>query len=95
MGIGVFHPPCEVVQFSTDVNVAKDAWPGVNPESALMAIVSCQTVQGATGLDRQDLLRRFAVNWTPESFLRDCKPLNLILNAINNRFFSKSANLDL
>ncbi|KAF7967328.1 hypothetical protein HWV62_34705 [Athelia sp. TMB] len=48
------------------------SWSGISSQNALMAIISNQNVQEATGLDRPGLLRRFSMKWTPESALKDC-----------------------
>jgi hypothetical protein len=48
-------------------------WSGMSSEAALAAITSNQSVQEATGLDRQGLLRRFSVKWTADAALRACK----------------------
>ena len=40
---------------------------------ALSALASSKRVQDATGLDRQDLLRRFAQPWSPEHALSECE----------------------
>jgi hypothetical protein len=57
--VGTFHPPHEITEFSADPDATLDSWIGVDAEAALLAIVSKQNVQEATGLDRQGLLRRF------------------------------------
>ncbi|KAG1752645.1 uncharacterized protein EDB91DRAFT_1243408 [Suillus paluster] len=46
-------------------------WSSVNAEEALAILVSSKSVQEATGLDRQGLLRRFSVRWTVDIALRD------------------------
>ncbi|KAG0709779.1 hypothetical protein DFH29DRAFT_885776 [Suillus ampliporus] len=52
-------------------------WSSVNAEEALAILVSSKSVQEATGLDRQGLLRRFSVKWTVDMALRDSdKPSN-------------------
>ena len=48
-------------------------WSGVSSEAMLAAITSSQSVQEATGLDRQGLLQRFSVTWTADAALRACK----------------------
>lgn len=69
----VFQRPREPIHFSSADAVTSDSWSGVDAEVALMAIVSSQNIQEATGLDRQGLLRRFSHKWTADSALRDCK----------------------
>ncbi|KAJ7590858.1 hypothetical protein C8J56DRAFT_934069 [Mycena floridula] len=65
---GVYHPP----QQPQDVPATPaDIWAGVDAESALLAIVSNQSVQEATGIDKSGLLRRFSNKWTVETALRD------------------------
>ncbi|KDQ64639.1 hypothetical protein JAAARDRAFT_28278 [Jaapia argillacea MUCL 33604] len=43
----------------------------LDTEAALTAIIACPTVQLATGLDGQTLLRKLACQWTPESAFKD------------------------
>ncbi|KAI0701799.1 hypothetical protein BC835DRAFT_1411283 [Cytidiella melzeri] len=43
----------------------------LDPEPLLLAIVSNKTVQDATGLDRQGLLRKFSAPWSAESAYRE------------------------
>jgi protein EFR3 len=73
LGVGSFHTRREAKHFSSDCDMTMDRWQGLDPESALMAIVSSANVQRATGLDRQGLLQRFTVKWTVESSLKDCE----------------------
>lgn len=46
-------------------------WSGVSSEAVLEAITCNKSVQEATGLDRQGLLRRFSATWTADAALRD------------------------
>jgi protein EFR3 len=70
----IFHTPRTPVSFlNTDPDSPTVSWTGIDPEAALMAIVSCRNVQEATGLDRQGLLQRFTAKWTPDSALRECE----------------------
>jgi hypothetical protein len=49
------------------------SWSNVNAEEALAILVSSKSVQEATGLDRQALLRRCSAKWTVDTALRDGK----------------------
>jgi hypothetical protein len=73
LGVGSFHTRREAKHFSSDCDITNDRWQGLDPESALIAIVSSVNVQRATGLDQQGLLQRFAVKWTVEFSLKDCE----------------------
>ncbi|KII95247.1 hypothetical protein PLICRDRAFT_207863 [Plicaturopsis crispa FD-325 SS-3] len=68
---GLYHPPRQPIHLPSDADTPAEPWTGLDIEAALMAIVSCQNAQDATGLDRQGLLRRFAYKWTPESALKE------------------------
>ncbi|KAG1783176.1 hypothetical protein EV702DRAFT_1176389 [Suillus placidus] len=46
-------------------------WSNVNAEEALAILASAKSVQEATGLDRQGLLRRCSAKWTVDMALRD------------------------
>lgn len=48
-------------------------WSGVDTEAAIKAIGTCATVLEATHLDEATLLRRLAVQWTPESAMKECE----------------------
>ncbi|KAG2152388.1 hypothetical protein BD769DRAFT_1623975 [Suillus cothurnatus] len=54
---------------------AVGSWSNVNAEEALAILVSSKSVQEATGLDRQALLRRCSAKWTVDTALRDGSPL--------------------
>src|SRR5262245_15182753 len=70
----VFCAPSVPALFSPmDSGSLSRTWTGVDPEAALMAIVSSHNAQEATGLDRQGLLQRFTAKWTPDSALKDCR----------------------
>jgi hypothetical protein len=45
----------------------------VNPELVVQALASNRNVQVVTGLDRQTLLKRLAVDWTMEIALKYCQ----------------------
>lgn len=70
---GVLPQAREPVLFAQAESKPPTSWTGVNAEAALMAIVTSQRVQEATGLDRQGLLRRFSQQWTADSALTDCQ----------------------
>ncbi|KZP02598.1 hypothetical protein FIBSPDRAFT_1055768 [Athelia psychrophila] len=61
----------EPVLFNPGETKSKSSWSGISSQNALMTIVSSQSVQEATGLDRPGLLRRFSMKWTAESALKD------------------------
>ncbi|GJE84131.1 hypothetical protein PsYK624_002070 [Phanerochaete sordida] len=70
---GSFHAP------RTPVPMAESAPEGsvraLDTEGLLLALVSCETVQEATSLDRQGLLRKFTAPWSAESsFKEDGQP---------------------
>jgi hypothetical protein len=56
------HPPFPCV-----------SWPGVDLDAALMAIASCETIQEATGMDKDGLHRQISSKWTAEAALRNCE----------------------
>lgn len=65
---GVFHSsrrPTSVLDAPSDLSVQD-----LDSEGLLLALVSHQTVQDATGLDRQGLLRKLTAQWTAESALK-------------------------
>jgi protein EFR3 len=67
-------PLQNIVPFpSGETYTASTTWSGVDTEAALLALVSSPNLQEATQLDRQGLLRRFNVRWTPQSALKDCQ----------------------
>jgi protein EFR3 len=47
--------------------------PCIDPEVVLPALASSPALQAITGLDRSGLLRRFAIEWTVELALKECK----------------------
>lgn len=63
-----------------DVEMPK--WSFVNAEEARAILVSSRSVQEATGLDRQGLLRRFSIKWTVDTALNDCETSHLELTAV-------------
>lgn len=67
------HLTREPILFTSTESKPPTSWTGLNAETALMAVVTSQRVQEATGLDRQGLLRRFAQPWTADSALTDCQ----------------------
>jgi len=71
---GVLRPAEAAVAFPSSPGDAEVAqWSSVNPEEARAILVSSKSVQEATGLDRQGLLRRFSVKWTVDMALNDCE----------------------
>lgn len=71
---GVLRPAEPVIAFPTSEGDAEVAqWSSVNAEEARAILVSSKSVQEATGLDRQGLLRRFSVKWTVDMALNDCE----------------------
>lgn len=70
--VGSHLSPRSVVGFSSDP-IGITPWSGVDVEAVLAAITSNQSVQEATGLDKNGLLRRFSAKWTAEAALRDCQ----------------------
>ena len=75
----MLHATREPVGFPFIESKPLSSWTGVNAETALMALVTSQRIQEATGLDRQGLLRRFAQPWTADSALTDCQFFLLLL----------------
>lgn len=69
------RPAPEPVLFIAAETKPASLWSGLSSQSALMSIISNQSVQEATGLDRPGLLRRFSAKWTAESALRECKSI--------------------
>jgi len=69
--ISILHAPREPVQFNSAVSKPDASWTGINADAALMAIVSSERVQEATGLDQQGLLRRLAQQWSADSALKE------------------------
>lgn len=70
-GPGTFHPPHNPAPI--DNPPADECVRSLDSEGLLMALVSCETVQEATSLDRQGLLRKFTASWTAESAFKDGK----------------------
>ncbi|KAG2154934.1 uncharacterized protein EDB93DRAFT_124660 [Suillus bovinus] len=69
---GVLRPAQTAVRFPPiEVEEAVGIWSNVNAEEALAILVSSKSVQEATGLDRQGLLRRCSAKWTVEIALKD------------------------
>lgn len=66
---GAFHAPRQPIPV-TDA-AADSAVRALDTEGLLLALVSSETVQEATSLDRQGLLRKFTVSWSAESAFRD------------------------
>jgi hypothetical protein len=67
------HPsPRSSIKFPSD-SPETTLWSGVSAEAMLEAITSDRFMQEATGLDRQGLLRRLSVKWTPDAALKNCK----------------------
>lgn len=69
---GVLRPAQTEVRFPPiEAEGAVGSWSNVNAEEALAILVSSKSVQDATGLDRQGLLRRCSAKWTIDTALRD------------------------
>lgn len=69
---GVLRPAQTEVRFPPiEAEGAVEPWSNVNAEEALAILVSSKSVQEATGLDRQGLLRRCSAKWTVDTALRD------------------------
>ncbi|KAF7793699.1 hypothetical protein EIP86_004815 [Pleurotus ostreatoroseus] len=67
---GAFQPPQEPSTFANGTTPSADNM-SIDSQGLLTSIVSNKTVQDATGLDRQDLLRRFTASWSAESAFRN------------------------
>lgn len=72
---GTFGPSPEPIAFGSTENFSADVLPVFDSELLLMAIVSCQNVQDATGLDKDSLLRRLAAEWSAECAFKNCEPV--------------------
>ena len=70
--IGNVHNAVLFASESEEVSL-QEVYPLLDPEALILAIVSNKTVQDATGLDRQGLLRRFSASWSAESAFRECE----------------------
>jgi hypothetical protein len=71
---GALRPAQTEVRFPPiEAEGAVEPWSNVNAEEALAMLVSSKSVQEATGLDRQGLLRRCSAKWTVDMALRDCE----------------------
>ncbi|KAG2156199.1 hypothetical protein DEU56DRAFT_224351 [Suillus clintonianus] len=69
---GVLRPAQTAVMFPPIEGEGEvGPWSDVNAEEALAVLVSSKSVQEATGLDRQGLLRRCSAKWTVDMALRD------------------------
>ncbi|KAG1815553.1 uncharacterized protein BJ212DRAFT_1357221 [Suillus subaureus] len=69
---GVLRPAQREVSFPPmGAEEAVGPWSNVNAEEALAILVSSKSVQEATGLDRQALLRRCSAKWTVDMAFRD------------------------
>jgi hypothetical protein len=75
---GILRPAQTEVRFPPiEAEGAVGSWSNVNAEEALAILVSSKSVQEATGLDRQALLRRCSAKWTVDTALRDAdRPSN-------------------
>ncbi|KAG1840083.1 hypothetical protein DFJ58DRAFT_858586 [Suillus subalutaceus] len=75
---GVLRPAQTEVRFPPiEAEGAVGPWSNVNAEEALAILVSSKSVQEATGLDRQGLLRRCSAKWSVDMALRDAdRPSN-------------------
>ncbi|PSS05382.1 hypothetical protein PHLCEN_2v3871 [Hermanssonia centrifuga] len=67
---GRFHPAREPISFDA-TNVDAEKVHQLDSQGLLMAITSNKTVQDATGMDRQGLLRKFTAPWSAESAFKD------------------------
>ncbi|EKM59162.1 uncharacterized protein PHACADRAFT_181156 [Phanerochaete carnosa HHB-10118-sp] len=68
---GTFHTPQEPSAFAFAAAAADDSVRALDCEGLLLALVSCETVQEATSLDRQSLLRKLTASWSAESAFKD------------------------
>ncbi|THH27291.1 hypothetical protein EUX98_g6908 [Antrodiella citrinella] len=80
---GVLHPPTNPVPFESESSETQ--LPTWDSEALLMAIVSNNNVQSATGLDRQTLLRRFAAQWSPEIAYKDSIEVQTSYDGYNDK----------
>jgi hypothetical protein len=53
---------------------------GIDDNAALTLVISSRIVQDYFTLDRESLLRRLTMKWTPELALKDCESSLNILN---------------
>lgn len=49
-------------------------FPFVNAERVVTALAESERVQTVLGMDKQTILKRLVIEWTPEAALQDCKP---------------------
>lgn len=68
---GVFCHAQTPLPLDEEAEAADQAVKCLDSEGLLLAIVSNKTVQDATGLDRQGLLRKFSASWSAESAFRE------------------------
>ena len=78
---GAFQPPQEPSTFANGATSSAYHM-CIDSQGLLTSIVSNKTVQDATGLDRQDLLRRFTVSWSAESAFRNCAYFSLYVACV-------------
>lgn len=57
----------------TTSEIAHVQWNGIEPEHVIPIVVSSLTLQGATGLSKEELLQRLTIKWTATAALRDCE----------------------
>ncbi|PVG03451.1 hypothetical protein CPB86DRAFT_779170 [Serendipita vermifera] len=66
------HPPEKPINFPTEIGPLHSDISGIiDTEVVLPALASSSGLQAITGLDRQNLLRRFMIEWTVEAALKD------------------------
>ncbi|KAJ3551342.1 hypothetical protein NM688_g4760 [Phlebia brevispora] len=71
MKAGSFQPPEEARIFNDVQESSSEDDLALDSQGLLTSIVSNKTVQDATGLDQQALLRRFTASWSAESAFKD------------------------
>ncbi|KAI0650320.1 hypothetical protein C8Q79DRAFT_902424 [Trametes meyenii] len=67
---GSLQPPQSPVPFPSDVQTSTPL-PDIDTKAILESLSSSVSVQEATGIGQEDLLRRFSADWTPNSAYRD------------------------
>jgi hypothetical protein len=69
------EPPTSFSSLVTDLAEDGAGKPFIDPEVVIQALAGNRYLQLASGLDRPHLLRRFMVEWSTETALRDCESI--------------------
>ncbi|KAI0677126.1 hypothetical protein C8Q78DRAFT_1087831 [Trametes maxima] len=67
---GSLQPPQRPIPFPSDLQ-ASNHFPDIDTNAILEALSSSESVQEATGFGKDDLLRRFIADWSPNSAYKD------------------------